>query len=212
MKQCSRCNTEKEPTEFYKAKGTRDGLQLWCKKCDNDRHLPYSRARQRRLGKEERVPQRLAEELRAKGLKRCPRCKEIKALTSFYESGDCNGGYATHCILCVNLMDGGVKKASDKRRYQRDKDKRRDKLLQSKYGITLEDYNRRLAEQGGGCAVCGGTDKGKCLAVDHAHDTGRIRGLLCGRCNPAVGYLKDSADLARKVADYLDKHKEAVGD
>ena len=72
------------------------------------------------------------------------------------------------------------------------------------------EYQQKLEQQNGVCAICFGTDTGKSLAVDHDHVTGQIRGLLCGRCNPAIGYLRDSAELARKVANYLEQYKEAA--
>ena len=53
-------------------------------------------------------------------------------------------------------------------------------------GVNDEDYARRLAEQGGGCAICGNTPKTRRLHVDHDHGDGRVRGLLCHRCNRAL--------------------------
>ena len=75
------------------------------------------------------------------------------------------------------------------------------------YGLTVEDYNKMLAKQGHCCAICGTgkpTGKWKVFAVDHCHKTGKIRGLLCNECNRGMGLLKDSSDLLRKAADYLD--------
>lgn len=69
-----------------------------------------------------------------------------------------------------------------------------------------------IALQGNKCAICGSeeTDKrrGKlrALAVDHDHETGKVRGLLCGACNKGIGLLKDDAEILRKAAAYLDKH------
>lgn len=213
LKQCSKCKAEKDSTEFHKAKGNSDGLQKWCKKCDNDRCLVYQRARQRRLGRKERAPQRLVEELKVKGLKRCPGCKETKPLASFYESENSNGGRASHCIICANTQNAEKRKEYAREQYLRTKEKEPDRVynnrLKKKFGITIENYNQRLAEQNGLCAVCGEAETHKRLAVDHNHKTGQIRGLLCGRCNPAVGYLRDSAEIARKIADYLDSHRKA---
>ncbi len=64
------------------------------------------------------------------------------------------------------------------------------------FGITPEEYDGRLAYQGGECALCGRPPKdGKSLHVDHDHDTGYVRGLLCFSCNAALGHLQD--DLGR---------------
>jgi hypothetical protein len=81
--------------------------------------------------------------------------------------------------------------------------------LRRNYGITIEDYERRLVEQDGKCAICGEptSEGGERLAVDHDHETGKIRALLCRRCNSVIGFIEESAALARLVAGYLEKHK-----
>ncbi len=73
--------------------------------------------------------------------------------------------------------------------------------------MTLDEYNRMLTAQGGVCAICGvkTARKGWRLAVDHCHATGRVRGLLCHRCNSAIGMMRESAELMRRAADYLNK-------
>lgn len=74
------------------------------------------------------------------------------------------------------------------------------------YGLTLDEYRRLLAAQGGGCRVCGRQPKPgrKSLAVDHDHATGKVRGLLCVICNRAIGQLGDCPVRLRKAADYLE--------
>lgn len=75
------------------------------------------------------------------------------------------------------------------------------------YDFTLPDYEAMLAAQGGRCAICG-TDKGNYrghrLHVDHCHETGIVRGLLCNRCNSAIGYLDDNPRRLRRAAAYLE--------
>jgi hypothetical protein len=63
------------------------------------------------------------------------------------------------------------------------------KLLK-RFGLTLEDYNRMLEEQGGRCAICGREPNGQQLSVDHDHETNEVRGLLCQPCNLALGHLE----------------------
>ena len=84
--------------------------------------------------------------------------------------------------------------------------------LRKAFGITVEEYDAILVEQGGACAICGfkptyagGYTHGKNLAVDHDHATGRIRGLLCDLCNRAMGQFKDNADVLRKAIAYLER-------
>ncbi|HHK7736737.1 TPA: endonuclease VII domain-containing protein [Escherichia coli] len=90
---------------------------------------------------------------------------------------------------------------------------RRAARVKHRYGITADEYNALLQQQGGRCAVCGeyptpGNTRahwdGK-LCIDHDHETGRVRGLLCNDCNLAVGYGK-SPDVLRRSADYLQRH------
>lgn len=90
-----------------------------------------------------------------------------------------------------------------------DETKRRDAKLKHRYGITLEDYERRLIEQDGKCAICkqppGKNVRahwGGKLCVDHCHDTGKVRGLLCNDCNLAVGYGKTEQVLL-SAAQYI---------
>lgn len=69
--------------------------------------------------------------------------------------------------------------------------------LKMRYGITVEEYDRRMAEQGGVCGICGQPERlRQNLAVDHDHDTGAIRGLLCFDCNVGLGKLERYIDRA----------------
>lgn len=72
-----------------------------------------------------------------------------------------------------------------------------------KHGLSVEQFERLLSDQGGGCALCGGRNADRRLAIDHDHETGRIRGLLCSRCNTALGLLRDSVDLLTRAVAYL---------
>jgi hypothetical protein len=82
--------------------------------------------------------------------------------------------------------------------------------LMQNYNITEEQYTDMLKAQNGCCAICGTdkpTGKWKVFAVDHDHETGQVRELLCNECNRGIGLLKDSPELLIKAADYLLKHK-----
>lgn len=83
--------------------------------------------------------------------------------------------------------------------------------LMQNYGITEEQYTKMLEAQNGCCAICGTdkpTGKWKVFAVDHNHETGQVRELLCNECNRGIGLLKDSPDRLIKAARYLLKHDE----
>ena len=88
--------------------------------------------------------------------------------------------------------------------YRCNKDRARGYHFKKKYGITLEDYAQRLEEQGGGCAICARPPKpGKHLVVDHDHETGRRRALLCSSCNMALGFVREDPVIAEQLASYL---------
>lgn len=85
----------------------------------------------------------------------------------------------------------------------------RNASLKKMYGVTAEWYDGQYEKQSGLCAICGQpesqTSGGKTqkLAVDHCHETGKVRGLLCSDCNRGIGFLKHSPDLLRASVKYL---------
>jgi hypothetical protein len=86
--------------------------------------------------------------------------------------------------------------------------------LRIKFGITPEEYDRMFSEQGGVCAICGrhpklSTGDQRRLSVDHNHDTGKVRGLLCYKCNVGLGSADDSVDRLVAMAAYLLEHEES---
>jgi hypothetical protein len=85
----------------------------------------------------------------------------------------------------------------------------RNKGLFKKYGITLEEYQKLWDDQNGVCAICGNPEpkEGYMLAVDHDHITGKIRGLLCSRCNTSIGKFEDSIEILQNAIKYLIRNK-----
>lgn len=90
----------------------------------------------------------------------------------------------------------------------------------SNYGITLAQYEELLASQDGKCAICeqpetsgdGKTGTIKRLCVDHCHNTGKVRGLLCFRCNGTLGKMEESPQLFSAMWDYMHKHSKVTAD
>lgn len=78
------------------------------------------------------------------------------------------------------------------------------------YGATVERYEQMLQTQHGRCAICGANDPGRkgnaSFCIDHDHDTGIIRGLLCNDCNLGIGRFRDDHALLLKAAEYLKSH------
>jgi beta-N-acetylglucosaminidase len=85
------------------------------------------------------------------------------------------------------------------------KNKLKDLALKKAYGISLDEYNSILLAQSGKCKICKKhySEFTIALAVDHCHNTGKIRGLLCDSCNRGLGYFKDSRDLLLEASNYL---------
>lgn len=77
-----------------------------------------------------------------------------------------------------------------------------------KYGLTIDSYNKIFAAQKGKCIICGNTNKNKKrLFVDHNHTTGKIRGLLCYKCNTTLGNVQDNIEMLEKTIVYLKNNK-----
>ncbi len=85
-------------------------------------------------------------------------------------------------------------------------EQRREYKLKEKYGITPKDYNDMYVKQNGCCKICGThqTELKHILVVDHNHDTGNVRGLLCRSCNVGLGHFKDNKDLLKIAIQYLE--------
>jgi hypothetical protein len=92
--------------------------------------------------------------------------------------------------------------------YDNNKDRHTNTALLRKYGVTLEQYNLLRAQQGFCCAICNDHEDsvGKKMFVDHDHVTGKIRKLLCTKCNVGIGMLKDNPDIMERAAKYLRDH------
>ncbi len=87
----------------------------------------------------------------------------------------------------------------------------KDRALKTTFGITLKEFNVILGSQGGLCAMCRKPEThmkyGRvcALSVDHDHETGKIRGLLCNSCNRGLGFLKDNPETLASGVEYLKK-------
>ena len=87
------------------------------------------------------------------------------------------------------------------------KKRNRDSEYRRKYGISLEQYDEMLKAQQGVCGICATScDTGMNLAVDHCHDTNKVRGLLCKNCNTALGLLKENVENMNKAINYIKFH------
>jgi hypothetical protein len=80
---------------------------------------------------------------------------------------------------------------------------------EKRYGLSMFDYAEMAVKQDGKCAICEGMQKGKKvdLEVDHDHETGKVRALLCTACNVLLGRLEKSPQLIEKMVAYLKEHR-----
>jgi hypothetical protein len=138
-------------------------------------------------------------------MRTCNVCGESKALTEYYVNN--KGNLHGKCKKCY------VKKQQE----TYDPVKKRNENLKRCYGITLDEYNNLLNNQNGKCATCGTTKPGgrksgrgggtNVFVVDHCHNTGAVRGLLCHSCNRAMGLLGDNTHIIEEMIKYLQKHQ-----
>lgn len=146
----------------------------------------------------------------------CTKCGEDKDLDEYWNHPTGKFGKRPRCKECVGRENEDHLKIRLEKEpsYTRDRQKRweekgdnkRRRNLISRYGIMVEQYDELLESQNHQCAICKGVmDEGKRLAVDHCHTTGKIRGILHVRCNTAIALFKDSPEICRNAAEYLEK-------
>jgi DNA-directed RNA polymerase subunit RPC12/RpoP len=124
-------------------------------------------------------------------MKTCSKCKKELPLDSFYKRKGTKDGLQYECKKCR----ASVNATYDRAAYHRKR----------AYGITLTEYEGMAFSQDWKCAICGSKTE-KDLLVDHNHDTGQVRGLLCHTCNTGIGYLKDSTAVLRGAIEYLEEN------
>jgi hypothetical protein len=129
--------------------------------------------------------------------KTCTSCKEEKRIEEFHKNALGRFGKDARCKVC--------RCEARRARYKTIPDESRAASLKYYHGITIQQYESMAAAQDGVCYICNNTcPSGKRLAVDHCHVTGKIRKLLCTRCNNGLGNFKDEPHLLRLAAEYLE--------
>ena len=125
----------------------------------------------------------------------CRKCGQSKELDQFQYRKDTKK-HRSECKPC---------RAARKSEWQKGTPEfSRNRTLKYKYGITIEDYERMLVEQNHQCYICNAETK---LVVDHCHESGKVRGLLCHQCNIMLGMAKDNPAILRLAANYLELAK-----
>jgi hypothetical protein len=93
---------------------------------------------------------------------------------------------------------------------KRTPEQRREQLLRTKYKLTPAEYDELLRMQDGSCAICRRGNNGKRFHVDHCHDGGHVRGLLCSPCNTGIGHFQDNTDRPARAIEYI-REARAMG-
>lgn len=137
----------------------------------------------------------------------CTKCGQVQPLSEFGRSKHHKNGRNSRCKPCMRKLRMEVHRRHQAERPEEYRLYMRNARLRSMYGITHRQYEELLAAQGGGCAICGSTEpggSGKHFHVDHDHETGEVRGLLCSDCNTGLGKFSDSTERLGRAALYLE--------
>jgi hypothetical protein len=144
--------------------------------------------------------------------KTCNGCKQTLPVSKFSKRLN---GYQHLCKPCQSVYQKNyVRKRNPEARAAANRKWRLIKI----FGITPDDYQKMLESQNHACAVCRqpeiqihhATKKQLPLSVDHCHKTGKVRQLLCNRCNTTLGKVDDDGDLLRALAEYVEKHSATL--
>lgn len=139
----------------------------------------------------------------------CNTCGAEKPLSEFHFRSDTNKP-RSDCIVCF--------RSKSKKRYEEREETKEayvrasHKFNVKRYGLSLESYDQMFEDQDGKCKICGTTvykptdQKGmlETACIDHCHETGKVRGLLCRKCNTGIGSFKESLTVLRCAVDYLE--------
>ena len=181
MKTCISCQTTKEDHEFGKNRSLPDGLSVYCLACNRIKSRDYYKARRKARGLGFREPDTSPE-----GFKRCSECRQTLPHADFHAHRTQHDGLNTYCKSCRSARSRAVH-------------------LMRTYKLTQGDIDRMVEEQGGVCGICG---EGLPEHVDHCHETGAVRGILCFNCNGGLGQFKDRVDILRKAITYLERTRD----
>jgi hypothetical protein len=131
--------------------------------------------------------------------KKCSKCKKEKKITDFHKNKNSKSGLHHYCKSCNSIQK--------KNSYNYIKSKIIATL--NKYNLTLEEVKDLYISQGKKCSICSAEYSSVSvrggLHIDHCHSSGKVRGLLCVRCNVLLGLAKDNVKILNSAIDYLNK-------
>lgn len=204
LKSCIRCKATKSSGEFFVFKYTTNQgkesrrIDSFCKECrartrNNRYHSQKASqpdfaakrraqyARWRDSGRKKIRPELIA--------KRCGGCGDLREAACYQRRALSVDGFQNRCKKCTAMV-----------------------AKENRYGMARGQYNAMVKAQEGKCAICGWQSSPKDpLHVDHDHKTGRVRGMLCSRCNMALGSVEDDTSLLGSMIEYLKRGKPFEG-
>lgn len=194
MKTCNMCHKEKDDNKFSEGRNQ-------CNTCRNKQNptkicISCGEKKSTKEFDKKRKKCRLCME---NPIRTCIKCKIEKPKENFRKKQN-----QDICKECIN--------EEEKQRRFNDVDNEKKRLndhIKREYGITLEEYNIMLVKQNGVCAICFKPENPKVckrLSIDHDHETGKVRGLLCRKCNSLLGFVNDSVLHLRSAINYLEKN------
>lgn len=147
----------------------------------------------------------------------CSSCGLSKPLSDFYKEPRVKDGRFRRCKAChckttkeYREKNPEIYRKASLKHWRSLDDKKKQARWIKRYGLSAEQYYKMLAEQKEVCKICGQKCSTKqTLCVDHCHKTGKIRGLLCVKCNTSLGMLNDDVSLFYKAVEYLKNFEES---
>jgi hypothetical protein len=196
-KWCPDCQQNKKIEDFHANRRRPDGLAYYCKECAAARSRDSYARRQARSGRVVRAA-RVEMAPLPEGTRRCLDCDLVKRLEDFPRNRNDEQGRHTYCKPCHNARGAETRQRlyGGSRHYH----------LMRRYGISAAQADAMLEEQDGLCAIC---QERPAEHVDHDHETGAVRGLLCFNCNGGLGQFRDRVDILKKAIAYLERTRDS---
>lgn len=179
-KRCPSCGQTKPATQFGRNRSRDDGLSFYCLDCNRGRSNAWYRTHRRSLGQEVRDHSWVPE-----GFRWCPSCQQAVPHSEYVRKTASPSGFGSQCKSCHRTASS-------------------DSYFYRTYGMTRRELAELRTAQGDRCAICGDAEP---QHLDHDHETGTIRRLLCQRCNNGLGLFKDDPAVLRAAAEYVEEHR-----
>ncbi len=217
-------NTNKEYVKLCKIHGNLTEKEVYrtinvkkidCKKCKIQAKIRYEQ-RKKMHGYENKIEKNIR--YKKEGiLKFCPSHGELKLQhVGFHKNNIVCSFCQTEKNRTYSKLNSSIIKIRKREDYRNNVVEKRKKSILSNKNYTIEQYDKLIKKQKGKCEICKkpevkinkASGEMKPLCLDHNHKTGKVRGLLCSKCNYALGFYSDSPSLLEKAAEYLRRHSK----